>query len=76
MTQAQRIIEHIREHGSITPMEGFELGITRLAACVFKMRRHGIPVVTETVETVNRYGDKVRFARYKISSGVPECFSA
>jgi hypothetical protein len=47
-------------------MEGFEMGITRLAARVNEMRRNGIPVVTETVESVNRYGDKVRFARYKI----------
>lgn len=66
MTQVQRIIAHIQEHGSITPMEGFEIGITRLAARVNEMRRNGIPVVTETVESVNRYGDKVRFARYKI----------
>lgn len=76
MTQVQRIIEHIREHGSITPMEGFEMGITRLAACVFEMRKHGIPVVTETVESVNRYGEKVHFARYRIPGGVPGCFTA
>lgn len=68
MTQVQRIIEHIREHGSITPMEGFEMGITRLAARVMDMRRNGIPVITETVESVNRYGEKVRFARYRISA--------
>lgn len=68
MTQVQRIIEHIREHGSITPMEGFEMGITRLAARVMDMRRNGIPVITETVESVNRYGEKVRFARYRIST--------
>lgn len=76
MTQVQRVIEHIREHGSITPFEAFDLGITRLAACVYDMRQNGIPVVTETVESVNRYGDPVRFARYKIAGGVPGCFTA
>jgi hypothetical protein len=40
------------------------------------MRRKGIPVIAETVESVNRYGDKVRFARYRIPGGVPECFTA
>ena len=76
MTQVQRIIKHIQVHGSITPMEGYEMGITRLAARVNDMRRQGIPVVTETVESVNRYGEKVRFARYKIAGGVPGCFTA
>lgn len=76
MTQVQRIIAHIQAHGSITPMEGFEMGITRLAARVNDMRRQGIPVVTETVESVNRYGEKVHFARYKIAGGVPGCFTA
>ena len=52
------------------------MGITRLAARVNDMRRQGIPVVTETVESVNRYGEKVRFARYKIAGGVPGCFTA
>jgi hypothetical protein len=50
-------------------MEGFEMGITRLAARVNEMRGKGIPIITETVESVNRYGDKVRFARYKIRGG-------
>ena len=71
MTQIQRIITHIQANGSITPMEGFEMGITRLAARVNEMRRKGIPVITETVESVNRYGEKVRFARYKIAGSVP-----
>lgn len=76
MTQAQRIIEYIRDNGSIPPIEAFDLGITRLAARVNDMRRNGVPVVTETVESVNRYGDKVRFARYRIDGGVPGCFTA
>ena len=75
MTQERRIIEYIAQHGAITPFEAFDMGITRLAACVHTMRRNGIPVVTETVESVNRYGDKVRFARYKIAGGVPGCFT-
>ena len=41
MTQVQRIIAHIQAHGSITPMEGFEMGITRLAARVNDANRWG-----------------------------------
>lgn len=67
MTQIDRIIEFVKAHGSITPMDAFEMGITRLAACVFEMRRKGINVVTDTAESVNRYGEKVRFARYRVT---------
>jgi hypothetical protein len=69
ITQVERIKAHIAAHGSITPMDGFEMGITRLAARINDMRRAGIPVITETVESVNRYGDKVHFARYRIGGG-------
>lgn len=68
MTQEKRIIEYMEQHGAITPMEAFEMGITRLAACVHTMRRKGIPVVTETVASVNRYGEPVRFARYRLAA--------
>ena len=70
------IIKHIQANKYITPMDAFEMGITRLAACVHNMRRHGIPIITETVESVNRYGVKVRYARYSIAGGVPGCFTA
>ena len=68
MTQVQRITAFMQEHGCITPFDAFDMGITRLAACVFEMRRNGVPVVTEMVESTNRYGDPVRYARYKIAT--------
>lgn len=68
MTQVEKITEYMQKHGSITPFEAFDMGITRLAACVFEMRRNGVPVVTDTEESVNRYGEKVRYARYRISA--------
>jgi hypothetical protein len=76
MTQAQRIVSHMQAYGSITTMEGFEMGITRLAARVNDLRRNGIPVITETVVGTNRYGEKVRFARYRLAGGAQECFMA
>jgi hypothetical protein len=30
------------------------------------MRRKGIPVVTDTIESTNQYGEKKHFARYRI----------
>ena len=66
MTQEQRIVEYIQTHGAITPMDAFGMGITRLAARVHDMRRKGIPVVTDTIESINQYGEKKHFARYRI----------
>ena len=41
MTQDERILEYIEEHGSISPMEAWnDLGITKLATRVSYMRRH------------------------------------
>ena len=70
MTQEKRILEYIEKHGAITQREAFDLGITRLAARVHTMRQKGMHVVTETVASVNRYGEPVHFARYKITAGV------
>ena len=65
MTQCQMILKAIEENGSITTMEAFEIGITRLASRVHDLRRMGINIISETVHGKNRYGEDVRFARYK-----------
>ena len=74
MSQATDIIEYIRDHGSITTMQAFGIGITRLASRVHDLRRFGIPVDREMVEVLNRKGETCRVARYTIPGGVPECF--
>ena len=74
MSKATDIIEYIRDHGSITTMQAFGIGITRLASRVHDLRRFGIPVDREMVEVLNRKGETCRVARYTIPGGVPECF--
>lgn len=65
MTQCQMVLKRIEDKGSITTMEAFDMGITRLASRVHDLRRMGINIVSETVHAKNRYGDSVRYARYK-----------
>lgn len=74
MSQATDIIEFIRDNGSITTMQAFGLGITRLASRVHDLRRFGINVEREMIEVLNRKGETCRVARYTIPGGVPECF--
>lgn len=64
MTQHQLILKYIQDFGSITPMEAFDLGITKLATRVSEMRRDGMQFKIETVKSKNRYGKSVHFAKY------------
>ena len=76
MSQATEIIEFIRVHGSITTMQAFGLGITRLASRVHDLRTFGVTVEKEMITVENRSGKPCRVARYTIPGGVPECFTA
>lgn len=65
MTQKDMVLDYIRDFGSITPVDAFrDLGITRLAAVVCKLRREGHDIHKEREHALNRYGQKVRYARY------------
>lgn len=66
MTQHERIRKYLDDFGSISPMEAFwDLGITKLATRMSEMSRMGYQFdkVMETAQ--NRYGQNVRYMRYK-----------
>lgn len=65
MTQKDMVLDYIDEFGSITPIDAFrDLGITRLAAVVCRLRREGHDIHNEREHALNRYGQTVRYARY------------
>ncbi len=67
MTQAQRIVDYIKEHGSITPYEAFrDLGITKLATRVSEMQKSGIKFEKSLVKSKNRFGDAVTYMKYTL----------
>lgn len=69
MTQSERIIWHLNDNGSITQGEALqEYGIMRLASRVNDLRRDGHNIVTEVVTGSNRYGEKTRWARYRMGA--------
>ena len=48
MTQSEQILNYMKEHGSITSMEAFSrLGITRLSARIYDLRKDGVKIVQE-----------------------------
>lgn len=66
-TQAQRILEYIKEHGSITQFEAFtELGIMRLASRISELRRTGVQINSQTEKVKNRFGETCRVKRYRL----------
>ena len=65
MTQCERIIRHLNDYGSITSIEAMrEYGIMRLASRISDLRRRGYAIKVESIEGVNRYNEKTRYARY------------
>lgn len=60
-------MEHLKAHKTITPMEAFSIyGITKLATRISELRRQGVQILGDWVETENVYGDKVRFKSYRL----------
>ena len=65
MNKTTAVLDHMKEHGSITQMEAIELfGATRLSAIVFNLRRKGHDIETVTMGTTDRYGHAVNYAKY------------
>lgn len=64
MTQSERIIRYMQDFGSITPMDAFRMGITKLATRVSEMRRDGMQIEDDWVKGKNQFGEPVRFKKY------------
>ena len=73
MTQKQRIIDYIREFGSITSWEAYQdLGIMQLGARIDGLERDGYVFRKEWEEKKNRFGEPVSFKRYYLADMVSE----
>ena len=69
--QRQRIINYIREFGSITSKEAYDdLGITQLATRIKELKEQGYEFKTEWENSKNRYGEQVDFKRYYLADMV------
>lgn len=68
--QRTMVLKHLREHGSITSMEAFQLyGITRLSSIIHHFRVRGINIGTIMVSGKTRYGDSCKYAKYVLVKG-------
>ena len=64
-TQAQRVLDYMREFGSISQYEAFfDLGVMRLASRISDLKAQGYNITSKTEAVKNRYGEKVYIKRY------------
>ena len=66
-TQQQAVLEWLQAGAGITSMEAFkELGVTRLSAIIFNLRKEGHDISSESVQVTNRFGGRSTIARYHL----------
>ena len=72
-TQKDRIINYIREFGSISSWEAYaDLGITQLGARIDQLKKEGYEFKTEWESNINRFGEKTDYKRYYLIDMVSE----
>lgn len=69
MTQTDRVLDYLKQFGSITALEALrDLGIMHLSSRITELRRMGYPVQRDMIEVKNRFGEKTRVARYRVAA--------
>lgn len=68
ITQNDRILRHLKDHGSITSLEAMqEYGIMRLASRINDLKCMGYNIISETITSKNRYNESVHFSEYRLA---------
>lgn len=67
MSQNEEILEYMREHGWITPMDAImHLGCTKLATRISELIRSGHRIEKQTVWYENRKHQKRHYTQYRL----------
>lgn len=68
-TQYEAVSNHLFNFGHITSWEAIkEYGITRLSHLIYRLRKEGVLIESLDTNAINRFGNKVTFATYKLSN--------
>jgi hypothetical protein len=67
VTNKQRVLDSMQNGRTISPWYAInELGNTRLAATIHGLKKDGHEITSEMVEGVNKFGDKIHYAKYTL----------
>ena len=70
LTQCDKVLRHLRDHGYITSLEAInEYGILRLSARIADLKDRGIPIASMWTTGKNRYGEPVNYSVYTLMEG-------
>lgn len=68
--QAQKILDYMRKHGSITGVQAYEnFRCMRLPARIFELKEQGHNIITENVSFKSADGETDRYAKYTLVEG-------
>lgn len=66
-TQMTEVLKYMQTHKGITSTQAIEkFGATRLSDIIFRLRKEGYEIETESITKKNRYGHTTTFARYTL----------
>ena len=73
MGQCERVLQYIKDFGSINPAQSFlDLGCYRLGARIWDLRHQGHQISRRMVTGKNRYGEAVSYAEYRLEDNNAE----
>ena len=71
MTQGEKIVDYMKQFGSITQLEAIrDLGVMRLASRISDLRKQGFAIKSETVAVKNRFNEDCHISRYSLMKEV------
>ena len=66
-SQIDDVLEHLKEHGSITSMEAINnYGATRLSDIIYRLKKRGYNISTERLTVKTRYGRSTSVGKYTL----------
>tara|TARA_R100001460_G_scaffold7790_3_gene19576 strand:- start:3315 stop:3548 length:234 start_codon:yes stop_codon:yes gene_type:complete len=67
MTQKDKVLRHLENYGTITPLDAFrDYAIMRLSSIIFILRDEGYNIKSDTEKSINRFGEPCKYARYTL----------
>jgi hypothetical protein len=67
MNQKQRLLDYLEAGNTVTTLDAFrKLGITRISAVVYDLKKEGHKLITERVTVKNHYGEKCSVCRWSL----------
>lgn len=69
MNGNQVILSYLTKHKYISSMHAYDLGITRLSARIYELRKDGYKIGKIWRIGVNRYGNEIRYCDYFLIKG-------